>query len=509
LANELEMAILLVEPMFNLLLVIAAQELPVPLILKDTAMIATQDSQSDSEEDGHDDDISNEAIPILLKCKPEITGLRALADNDANNGLLSEQDVHVQGESLVDSTNTGLLKSSDSLTCATKDATVQQLEYELAPGSLKAFQFQTDKEKMDLLSQKVGRSQKEGQGFGREQQSGGDEHSQVQKGSIIEPVNEIRALSPCQTNCLVAGREPSIEGMEVSTDEQLPSSVLYGMSCFCLEKPSEESLEVVETSLTTSMSLRKYESPLRMFRSYRLTSQFGSAWHFKVESKTWSHDIDIWKVLCKFEHRGKCNNDACLGQHVADYTLDHTGLLSQLQRYVNPEKQLGDDGMSPRAIEAAIAAIVDEAQTSANLTQNKVASGKLFLEDKLQWNKELSVPIYQIGPYIVLPDQTNLCSRVRCLLGFQSKVVSFSSSLLSPALCRLLPPDVPCLLAAAVEDSSITSPAEESSWRYIEDAGDSQEVAEVCALNGFHISYALYPPTYAKSRATKMPCLQV
>ncbi|CAN5973585.1 unnamed protein product [Sphagnum jensenii] len=196
------------------------------------------------------------------------------------------------------------------------------------------------------------------------------------------------------------------------------------------------------------------------------------------ESKTWSHDIDIWKLLCKFEHRGKCNNDACLGQHVADYTLDHTGLLSQLQRYVNPEKQLGDDGMSPRAIEAAIAAIVDEAQTSANLTQNKVASGKLFLEDKLQWNKELSVPIYQIGPYIVLPDQTNLCSRVRCLLGFRSKVVSFSSSLLSPALCRLLPPDVPCLLAAAVEDSSITSPAEESSWRYIEDAGDSQEVAE-------------------------------
>ncbi|CAM6010772.1 unnamed protein product [Sphagnum balticum] len=327
-----------------------------------------------------------------------------VADNDANNGLLSEQDVHVQGESLVDSTNTGLLKSSDSLTCATKDATVQQLEYELAPGSLKAFQFQTDKEKMDLLSQKVGHSQKEGQGFGREQQSGGDEHSQVQKGSIIEPVNEMRALSPCQTNCLVAGREP--------------------------------------------------------------------------KSKTWSHDIDIWKLLCKFEHRGKCNNDACLGQHVADYTLDHTGLLSQLQKYVNPEKQLGDDGMSPRAIESTIAAIVDEAQTLANLTQNKVASGKLFLEDKLQWNKELSVPIYQIGPYIVLPDQTNLCSRVRCLLGFQSKVVSFSSSLLSPALCRLLPPDVPCLLAAVVEDSSITSPAEESSWRYIEDAGDSQEVAE-------------------------------
>ncbi|CAM6033052.1 unnamed protein product [Sphagnum compactum] len=249
-----------------------------------------------------------------------------VADNDANNGLLSEQEVHVQGESLVDSTNTGLLKSSDSLTCATKDATVQQLEYELAPGSLKAFQFQTDKEKMDLLSQKVAHSQKEAQGFGREQQSGGDEHLQVQKGSIIEPANEIRALSPCQTNCLVAGREP--------------------------------------------------------------------------KSKTWSHDIDIWKLLCKFEHRGKCNNDACLGQHVADYTLDHTGLLSQLQKYVNPEKQLGDDGMSPRAIEAAIAAIVDEAQTSANLTQNKVASGKLFLEDKLQWNKELSVPIYQIGQYV-------------------------------------------------------------------------------------------------------------
>jgi hypothetical protein len=176
-----------------LLLVIAAQELPVPLILKDTAMIATQDSQSDSEEDGHDYDISNEAIPILLKCKPEITGLRALADNDANNGLISEQDVHVQGESLVDSTNTGLLKSSDSLTCATKDATVQQLEYELAPGSLKAFQFQTDKEKMDLLSQKFGHSQKEAQGFGREQQSGGVEHSQVQKGSIIsEPCHHVR-----------------------------------------------------------------------------------------------------------------------------------------------------------------------------------------------------------------------------------------------------------------------------------------------------------------------------
>ncbi len=60
------MAILLVELMLNLLLVIAAQELPVPLILKDTAMIATQDSQSASEEDGHDDDISKTMMQIMV-----------------------------------------------------------------------------------------------------------------------------------------------------------------------------------------------------------------------------------------------------------------------------------------------------------------------------------------------------------------------------------------------------------------------------------------------------------
>ncbi|CAK9274570.1 unnamed protein product [Sphagnum jensenii] len=216
--------------------------------------------------------------------------------------------------------------------------------------------------------------------------------------------------------------ESVVDGHNVDDCEQttmLPSSVLYGISYLCLEKPSEEHFEWMGTSLTTSMSLGKYESPLSMFRSYRLSPQFGLAWHYSVESKTWSHGIDIWKPLCKFEHRGKCNNDACLGQHVADYTLGHTGLLSQ----------------------------------------------------------ELSVPIYQIGPNILRPDQMDLCSRVRCLLRFQPKVVSFSSSLLSPALCRSLLPDVPCLLTATVEDSSITHAAEESR-RYIGDAGYSQEVAE-------------------------------
>jgi hypothetical protein len=411
-----------------------------------------------------------------------------LADDDVKNDLLPEKDAHVQGDSFVEFSNAGRLMSSDSLVLVKEAAAVQQDVCETAPGTPKASQVKSDKEKMHGFNQKFSPGKVEGHGFEREQESGrGDKGMQVQKGSVMEAVTESRARFQGPINSMVANGEPFLEGVEVRIikneaffigDEQLPSSVLYGISCLCLEKPSEEHFEWMGTSLTTSMSLGKYESPLSMFRSYRLSPQFGLAWHYSVESKTWSHGIDIWKPLCKFEHRGKCNNDACLGQHVADYTLGHTGLLSQLQRYEYLDNQLGDNDTSARTVEAAISDIVDKGRTFALPAKSKVAPiMKSFLKDQL-WNRELSVPIYQIGPNILRPDQMDLCSRVRCLLRFQPKVVSFSSSLLSPALCRSLLPDVPCLLTATVEDSSITHAAEESR-RYIGDAGYSQEVAEV------------------------------
>lgn len=71
------------------------------------------------------------------------------------------------------------------------------------------------------------------------------------------------------------------------------------------------------------------ENPLSMFKSYRLEKNFP----FSFRSQTWSNRIDPYKVLCKFEFNGVCNDDACEFQHKRQYMMSDEEIIKELSMY--------------------------------------------------------------------------------------------------------------------------------------------------------------------------------
>jgi len=211
----------------------------------------------------------------------------------------------------------------------------------------------------------------------------------------------------------------------------------------------------------SSFRLAPYESPLTMFRSYRMCSAFQSAWHNSVTSQTWSHVLDPCKPLCMFEHRGKCNDDACPWQHMASYTLDDAHLLSQLSKYLNPEQEVEAQKLSSEAISASLGEIINGA--SKNVVS--IISNKSLLPRPFTWNRGSPAPYYKIGPYPINQDES-LISRVRCCLSNQYKFNLFTSFTLSSAVRRPMHSDMPCLPTVSSNIDSQTTTADSSGWRY-------------------------------------------
>jgi hypothetical protein len=59
-----------------------------------------------------------------------------------------------------------------------------------------------------------------------------------------------------------------------------------------------------------------YESPLRMFKSYRYHPKFAQDVAGGFLSTTFSHQIDPEKPMCPYETAGgSCNDSACAEQH--------------------------------------------------------------------------------------------------------------------------------------------------------------------------------------------------
>jgi hypothetical protein len=68
-----------------------------------------------------------------------------------------------------------------------------------------------------------------------------------------------------------------------------------------------------------------YESPLRMFKSYRYHPKFAQDISGGFLSTTYSHQIDATKPLCPFETAGgTCNDAECTKQHFSDLSISGT-----------------------------------------------------------------------------------------------------------------------------------------------------------------------------------------
>ncbi|KAH7065683.1 hypothetical protein BKA63DRAFT_585573 [Paraphoma chrysanthemicola] len=93
-----------------------------------------------------------------------------------------------------------------------------------------------------------------------------------------------------------------------------------------------------------------YESPLRMFKSYRYHPNFAQDVSGGFLSNTFSHQIDPEKPLCQYESAGgSCNDPDCPNQHFRGMSITGETLLVQLGT-ANPgktpeEKQAWNDGL--------------------------------------------------------------------------------------------------------------------------------------------------------------------
>ncbi|EUC44218.1 hypothetical protein COCMIDRAFT_37946 [Bipolaris oryzae ATCC 44560] len=95
---------------------------------------------------------------------------------------------------------------------------------------------------------------------------------------------------------------------------------------------------------------KPYQSPLRMFKSYRYHPSYSKDVSGGFMSLTFSHQIDPEKPFCQYESAGgACNDPECPDQHFRDATITGDKLLLQLGT-ANPgktseERQRWNDGL--------------------------------------------------------------------------------------------------------------------------------------------------------------------
>lgn len=195
----------------------------------------------------------------------------------------------------------------------------------------------------------------------------------------------------------------------------------------------------------------RYESPLCIFRSFRGRSQSADMFHFSTSSHTWTHKLDPYKVLCKYEHRGKCNNDDCTWQHKRDYVVSPNQVLDELHRYAEVRTVTNGRDGTERADTNMICTIPPELSDSNILNKERETGGTavgspidLHKEAPLKWNMHVTdIPIYRIGSYLVKAD----CVSSPLSLNVHKQRLAFGPlfSVSLPVL-RQLPIDMPCLL---------------------------------------------------------------
>ncbi|CBX96043.1 hypothetical protein LEMA_P031950.1 [Plenodomus lingam JN3] len=126
-----------------------------------------------------------------------------------------------------------------------------------------------------------------------------------------------------------------------------------------------------------------YESPLRMFKSYRYHPRYASEVSGGFLSWTFSHQIDPQKLLCQYESAGgSCNDSTCTDQHFRDISITGEKLLVQLGT-ANPgetaeERQRWNDGLRGVLKELRVKNIKDPNGIAAEIAKYR----RHFLNDE-------------------------------------------------------------------------------------------------------------------------------
>ncbi|CAM6129700.1 unnamed protein product [Calypogeia fissa] len=245
---------------------------------------------------------------------------------------------------------------------------------------------------------------------------------------------------------------------------------------------SERALEV--SFGNSEVPAHRYESPLSIFRSCSFCPQLSDNLHLSRTSITWSHAINPFKPLCKFEHRGKCNNEDCPWQHADDYTLISDD-QDEAARDVNKDREFVTSCASlptresPAKATRANARLAGAAKSLLNWSMWPVSS-------RPTWNDN-EVPIYRTGSYVLRAEEPTRMCLLSHNLQLDREVESSHSFVLSPSIHRPLPSDIPCLLDASDTPSwSVDVPAYHPGsphWRYVRDIQEKL----LCSKDGLEL----------------------
>ncbi|KAL0033603.1 hypothetical protein WJX79_007018 [Trebouxia sp. C0005] len=89
-------------------------------------------------------------------------------------------------------------------------------------------------------------------------------------------------------------------------------------------------LPLPQPAAVTDTSGHKYDSPLRVFRSYRLCDTFQTVSQLPLASPSFTHGLDPHWPLCTYDIRGSCRDAKCQYQHASDYQLENVAVLRDL-----------------------------------------------------------------------------------------------------------------------------------------------------------------------------------
>lgn len=385
-------------------------------------------------------------LTISLKNKREVSGLRALAENDVSQhldrGCENTSDYNDLGDQVfedmvVEEWNSGSIRCLNQQSLSTAQAEDCEVTGDKgdrasrtsvsSEGESRSLQGEDDRElELGVRTPEDGRLL--------------PNSANTEKKHLDDLADDVTADLSHSSRDLV-GDDPLV-GLKFM---QLPSTELF-VGLADLDTGNSPPLclpyqVILDKKLDEStFPLASYESPLAIFRSYRMCSAFQSTWHNSVKSETWSHKLDPFQPLCMFEHRGICNDDACSSQHVADYRLDDADLLSQLSNYVKPAQEVDTQKLSSETVCATLGEIIDGASKNVG----SIICDRASLPRPFTWNKGSTAPLYKIGPYQINQDEI-VAPKVKCCLSNQYKFNPITSFTLSSAVRRPMPSDMPCL----------------------------------------------------------------
>ena len=171
----------------------------------------------------------------------------------------------------------------------------------------------------------------------------------------------------------------------------------------------------IKNELHLIKDVSKYESPLRVFRGYRFSSNFSKFNQFEeAYSRLYCNAIDFRKPFCPFDLHGSCKDSNCIYQHSNVMTMDNFQRTEHFLSYCPNLLELSD-APSPRE---AVKKLKAYAKTfmSNNLNRMSIRDYFKFLYDHIINNLKLS------------PSHATILSRIPVLCLNNNKSIGVNES---------------------------------------------------------------------------------